>query len=408
MTPATLRIPCVLMRGGTSRGLVFRRADLPEDRALWDPIFLAAIGSPDVRQLDGVGAGDSHTSKVAVVNPAQEPGADMDYLFGEVAITEPRVDYAGNSGNIISALGLYAVEEGWVAAREPETLVRVRNLNTGKIIELSVPVRGGRAEEDGDFVLDGVPGSGPRIDMVMRDPGGAVTGRLLPAGAPTTRLDVPGVGSVEASLVDAGNPAVFVRGDDLGVPVGAAVAAINGDEALLGRLQAVRAAGSVAMGLVARPEQAWSHSPMVPFLALVYPPADYARFDDPARAVRAADVDLCARVISLGKLHKSINVTIATALTAAALVPGTIPHGIAGPACAAGALRTGHPSGVVHTWGSAEDTGAGIRVAFVRLGRTARRIFQGEVLVQPGKLRYLRERIASAAAADRPTRFPAE
>src|SRR5689334_18239215 len=153
------------MRGGTSRGLVFRREHLPADRALWDPIFLSAIGSPDVRQLDGVGAGDSHTSKVAVVNPAQEAGADLDYWFGEVAITEPRVDYAGNSGNIISALGLYAVEEGIVPAVAPETLVRVRNLNTQKIIELSVPVRDGAAEEDGDFAIDGVPGTGPRIDM---------------------------------------------------------------------------------------------------------------------------------------------------------------------------------------------------------------------------------------------------
>src|SRR5277367_3102544 len=131
---ATLRIPCVFMRGGTSRGLVFRKEDLPEDPELRNAIFLAAIGSPDIRQLDGVGAGDSHTSKVAVVSPSTDDGADLDYLFGEVAITEARIDYEGNSGNIISALGLYAVEEGIVAAQSPETLVRVRNLNTGKLI----------------------------------------------------------------------------------------------------------------------------------------------------------------------------------------------------------------------------------------------------------------------------------
>lgn len=386
----TLKIPCVLMRGGTSRGLVFRREHLPEDQALWDPIFLAAIGSPDVRQLDGVGAGDSHTSKVAVVNPAQQPGADLDYWFGEVAITEPRVDYAGNSGNIISALGLYAVEEGLVPATAPETLVRVRNLNTQKIIELSVPVRDGMAEEDGDFAIDGVPGFGPRIDMVMRDPGGSLTGKLLPTGKAAETLQVPGLGPVECSLVDAGNPTVFVNGAAMGVEPTRGVGAINGDEALLERLQRVRSAASVAMGLVARPEDAWTHSPMVPFLVMVWPPQPYARFDDSKQQVAPGDIDLCARVISLGKLHKSINVTVSTALTAATLVPGTLPNQVAGTAAASGRLRIGHPSGIVHTWGQLEQGAEGPHVPFVRMGRTARRIMQGEVLIQPSKLRYLR------------------
>jgi hypothetical protein len=391
----TLKIPCVLMRGGTSRGLVFRREHLPEDRALWDLIFLCAIGSPDVRQLDGVGAGDSHTSKVAVVNPTQAPGADLDYWFGEVAITEPRVDYAGNSGNIIAALGLYAVEEGLVSAVAPETRVRVRNLNTQKIVELSIPVRDGAPEEDGDFAIDGVPGFGPRIDMVMRDPGGSLTGKLLPTGAPRNTLDVPGLGQVETSLVDAGNPAVFVNGASVGVDPTRSVAAVNGDEALLERLQRVRSAASVAMGLVSRPEDAWRHSPMVPFLVMVWPPAAYPRFDDPQRQVAAAETDICARVISLGKLHKSINVTMATALTAATLIPGTLPHAIAGKAAATGQLRTGHPSGAVHTWGTLEQRAEGPHVPFVRMGRTARRIMQGEVLVQPHKLRYLRALLAA-------------
>jgi hypothetical protein len=309
------------------------------------------------------------------------------------------VDYAGNSGNIISALGLYAVEEGLVPAVAPETLVRVRNLNTQKIIELSIPVRDGAPEEDGDFAIDGVPGFGPRIDMVMRDPGGSLTGKLLPTGAPVTVLDVPEIGRLETSLVDAGNPAVFLRGADLGVEAARGVSAINGDEALLERLQRVRSAASAAMGLVERPEQAWAHSPMVPFLVLVWPPAAYERFDDPRRQVRPEEIDLCARVISLGKLHKSINVTVATALTAAALIPGTLPHAIAGGAIVGstvdgGRLRTGHPSGVVHTWGAVEGSGARLHIPFVRMGRTARRIMQGEVLIQPHKLRYLRELLA--------------
>lgn len=393
----TLRIPCVLMRGGTSRGLVFRKEHLPEDPELRDAIFLSALGSPDVRQLDGVGAGDSHTSKVAVVHPATDAEADLDYLFGEVAITEARIDYAGNSGNIIAALGLYAVEEGIVPATEPETLVRVRNLNTGKLIELSVPVQDGRPAEDGDFTLDGVPGYGPRIDMVLRDPGGSLTGKLLPTGRMVDTLDVAGLGKVQASLVDASNPAAFVLGTDLGVTPQHALSTLNQDEPLLARLQAVRSAASAAMGLVRRAEDAWAHSAMVPFLVLVFPPASYARFDDPALQVRPTEIDLCARVISLGKVHKSINVTVSAALTAAALLPGTVAQQALGGDLAGRPLRIGHPSGVVQTWGQVEAAPGGYRVPFVRLGRTARRIFQGEILVQPYKLRYARERLRAAA-----------
>jgi hypothetical protein len=390
----TLRIPCTLMRGGTSRGLVFRREALPADRSLWDLIFLAGIGSPDVRELDGVGAGDSHTSKIAVVNPCADGTADLDYLFGEVAIDEPRVDYAANSGNIIAALGLYAVEEGLVPATAPETVVRVRNLNTDKIAELRIPVKDGRPAEDGDFAIDGVPGYGPRIDMAFPRPEGAVTGRLLPCGAPLSRLDVPGLGPLEVTLLDAANPVALVAGEALGVSPQTPLGDINGDAALLERLQSVRAAASVAMGLVQRPEQAWVYSPMIPFLGLLFPPSGYARFDQPQRSMTPAEMDLCVRVISLGKAHKSLNVTVSVALTAAALLPGTLAHRLSGGVAAlpgsGGALRLGHPSGVVHTWG-ALGPGDPPVVEWVRLGRTARRIFSGEVWIQPYKLRYLRE-----------------
>jgi 2-methylaconitate cis-trans-isomerase PrpF len=393
----TLRIACTLMRGGTSRGLVFRREALPADEALWDLVFLAAIGSPDVRQLDGVGAGDSHTSKVAVINPSAEADADLDYLFGEVAITEPRVDYAGNSGNIISALGLYAVEEGLVPAVAPETLVRVRNLNTGKLTELFVPVADGRPLEDGDFAIDGVPGFGPRIDMRFPRPEGALTGRLLPTGAARTRLQVPGMDPLEVTLLDAANPVVLIPGAALGIRPQTPLAQLNGDAALLERLQAVRSAASVAMGLVQRPEDAWGFSNMVPFPVLLFPPAGYARFDDPAAQVQAADTDLCARVISLGRIHKSINVTVSVAVTAAALTPGTLAHELTDGRAAGGDLRIGHPSGIVHTRGAAgppEPGGAGATeptIAWVRMGRTARRILDGTVYIQPYKLRWLRQ-----------------
>ena len=386
----TLRIPAVLMRGGTSRGLVFREEDLPPDPELRDLVFLAALGSPDVRQLDGVGAGDSHCSKVAVVRPSGRADADVDFLFGEVAIGEPRVDYAGNSGNIIAALGPYALDAGWVAPREPETLVRIHNLNTGKRIELMVPVADGRAAEDGDFRIDGVPGVGPRVEMRFPQPGGAVTGRLLTADGPVSTLDVAGLGAVQASLVDAANPVVFVDGAALGVDPAAPPPALNADSALLERLQAIRSAASVRFGLVERAEDAWAHSPMIPFLVMLFPPAAYPSFSDADRTLAPGDMDLCARVLSLNLVHKSINVTVSVATTAAALVPGSLVHTVSGGAARSGSLRIGHPSGVVHTRGEASGDGEPT-IDWVGLGRTARRIMQGEVLVQPSKLRWLSE-----------------
>lgn len=398
-TPSsTLIVPCTLMRGGTSRGLLFERDALPADRALWDLIFLAALGSPDVRQLDGVGAGDSHTSKIAVVNRSSAAQADVDYLFGEVSITEPRVDYSGNSGNLISAVGLYAVEQRWVAPLEGETTVRVRNVNTDKMTLVRVPVVDGRPAEDGDFVVDGVPGPGPRIDLVFARPEGAVTGSLFPTGAPCEQLSLAELGSVEVSLVDAANPAVLVAGEALGVSAQASVAELNADAALLARVQRLRDAASAAMGLVERERDAWRYSPMIPYPVLLFPPSTYTRFDDATRAVNAADTDLCVRVVSLGRVHKSLNVTMSVAVTAAAWCPGTLAQNMRRQAIPPGVLRLGHPSGVIETLARVRPGGAEPVVEEVALGRSARRILQGELLVQPYKLTHLVQRVAADRA----------
>ncbi len=395
---STLVVPCTLMRGGTSRGVLFERDALPADRALWDLIFLAALGSPDVRQLDGVGAGDSHTSKIAVVGRSTAEQADVDYLFGEVSITEPRVDYSGNSGNLITAVGLYAVEQRWVAPHEGETAVRVRNVNTDKMTLVRVPVVDGRPAEDGDFTVDGVPGAGPRIDLVFTRPEGALTGRLFPTGAPCEPLPLAELGSVDVSLVDAANPAVLVAGEALGVSAQASVSELNADEALLARVQRLRAAASMAMGLVERERDAWRYSPMIPYPVLLFPPSTYARFDDATRAVNAVDTDLCVRVVSLGKVHKSLNVTMSVAVTAAARCPGTIAERVRRQATPPGVLRLGHPSGVIETLARVRLGGAEPVVEEVALGRSARRILQGELLVQPYKLRHLAQRVAADRA----------
>ena len=389
----TLRVPCVLMRGGTSRGLIFRAADLPADQAMRDLIFLAALGSPDIRQLDGVGAGDSHTSKICVVEPGDGRDVDMIFQFGEVSIREARVDYAGNSGNIISALGLYAVEEGWVPARAPETLVRIHNTNTNKRIEVAIPVADGAAALEGEFSIDGVPGTAPRVEMRFPNPGGTLTGRLLPTGNPLHSL--PAGGGLDVTLLDAANPVVLADGAALGVSPRTPVGELNQNGPLLERLESLRAQAAAAMGLVPRPEDAWAFSNMIPFPVLLFPPQAAPRFDDPSVETPAEAVDLLARVISLGMVHKSINVTVSVALTAAALVPGTLAHTLSGGVAAtSGRLRIGHPSGIMQTSGALVAGSPQPEVAWVGLGRTARRIMEGHILVQPHKIRRLQALLA--------------
>ncbi len=261
--------------------------------------------------------------------------------------------------------------------------------------EVRVPVADGRPAEDGDFVIDGVPGVGPRIDLVFPDPEGAVTGRLFPAGAICSQLDVPELGGVEATLIDAANPAVLVAGAAVGATVDTDIRALNADSDFLERMQQLRASASAAMGLVAHPRDAWRFSPMLPFVVLVFPPAGYPRFDEPRGRVHADAVDLCVRVISLGKVHKSINVTMCVAVAAAAACPGTVAERLRRETTTSGRLRIGHPSGVVETRAVVELADDMPAVRSVSLARTARIIMAGELVVPPYKLRYL-ERLRRA------------
>ncbi len=377
------RIRAVFVRGGTSRALVFHRRDLPEDRAAWDPIFLAALGSPDPhgRQLDGLGGGLSSLSKVAVVGPPSRADADVDYTFGQVEVTRPVVDYRGNCGNISAAIGPFAVDEGLVPAREPETLVRIHNTNTGKLIHARVPVREGEAEVRGDFVLPGVAGTGARVVLEFLDPGGAVTGRLLPTGAAAEPLAVPGVGAVRASLVDATNPLIFVRARDLGLEGIEPPDALDADRALMARLEAIRAAAAVRMGLAATPAEATQRSPAVPKIALVAPPRPYRTLA--GEPVVPEAVDLVARVVSMGKVHRAFALTGAMCLAVAARIAGTVVQEAAGGLGGTGDVRIGHPSGVLAVAAEVVPGPAGPAARRVTVYRTARRLMEGFVCV-PG------------------------
>jgi hypothetical protein len=375
------RVRAVFVRGGTSRALVFHARDLPA-REAWDPIFLAALGSPDPhgRQLDGLGGGISSLSKVAVVGPPTRPDADVDYTFGQVEVTRPVVDYRGNCGNISSAIGPFAIDEGLVPAREPETTVRIHNTNTRKLIHARVPVADGAAAVRGEFVLDGVAGTGARIALDFLDPGGAVTGRLLPTGEPRDALAVPGLPALSASLVDATNPMVFVRAKDLGLEGTEAPEDLDGRPGLAERLEAIRAAAAVRMGLARTPEEATRASAAVPKVAVVAPPAAYRTLA--GATVGPEAVDVVARVVSMGKVHRAFALTGAMCLAIAARIPGTVVHEAAAPGEPVADVRIGHPSGVLPVAARVERAADGAaRARTVTVYRTARRLMEGAVLV---------------------------
>ncbi len=370
----------VFMRGGTSKAIVFRARDLPDDRAAWDAIFVAAMGSPDPngRQLDGMGGGISSLSKVCVVGPPSRGDADVDYTFAQVSVDRALVDYAGNCGNMSSAIGPFAVDEGLVPAQaDGEAVVRIHNTNTRKLIVAHFPVRDGRAVVSGGLAIDGVAGTAAPIRLDFCDPDGAKTGRLLPSGNALDVLAVPGLGDVRASLVDAANPCVFVAARDVGMSGTESPAAIERDAGLMQRLEAVRRAASVAMGLAADAETA-GRLVSIPKLAVLAAPVDSTLLS--GRTMAAAEVDVLARMISVGQPHRAVPLTGALCLAVACRVRGSIAHELVRQRDLHAPLRVGHPSGSILVAADVTESDEGYRVPSATVFRTARRLFQGDVL----------------------------
>lgn len=375
------RIRAVFMRGGTSKALVFRAQDLPADRAQRDAIFLAAMGSPDEygRQLDGMGGGLSSLSKVCIVGPPSRADADVDYTFAQIAVGEATVDYGGNCGNMSSAIGPFALEEGLVEAlRDGEAAVRIHNTNTGKIILARFPVADGTLAPDGDFALDGVAGTAAPIKLEFLDPGGARTGMLLPTGSAVDELDVEGIGAIAASCIDAANPCVFVAAESVGKTGTELPDALERDAAFLERMEAIRRAASVRMGL-APDLAAAARLASIPKVAMVCAPREAPTLS--GRTLAAAEADIGIRMISVGQPHRAVPVTGTICLAVAARVPGSIPHRL----CTAdtGPLRIGHASGttVVDAEVTAGPDGQP-EALYGAVFRSARRLFEGNVLAR--------------------------
>lgn len=372
-------IPAVFMRGGSSKGVFFHARDLPGDRSELDRILLSVIGSPDPygRQLDGMGGGISSLSKAVIIGPPSRADCDVDYSFAQVAVDRPVVDWASNCGNLSSAVGPFAVDEGLVGtgergAGDGEALVRIHQVNTAKVIHARFPVVGGKAAVAGDFAIAGVAGTGARIRLDFLDPGGAATGRLLPTGNAADVLDVPGFGSLAVSLVDAANPVAFVAAADLGLAGTESPDAVEARPEVMAALDLIRRQAAVAMAMAGRPEDA---ALSVPKVAVVAAPAAYATLD--GRTVAAAEQDVAVRMISMERAHRAVPLTGAMCLAVAARLPGTVVHGLA--RAGGDEVRVANPSGVLAVGAVVEGGTARSAVVF----RTARRLMQGEVLI-PG------------------------
>ncbi|WP_019203047.1 2-methylaconitate cis-trans isomerase PrpF family protein [Tsukamurella sp. 1534] len=367
-------IPAAFIRGGTSKGLFFEERELPGDPRCRDAFLLSAMGSPDPygRQLDGMGGGLSSLSKAVIVAPSGRAGVDVDYTFAQIAIDRPIVDYSSNCGNLASAVGPFAVDQGVVERPDGAATVRMYNTNTGKTIDAHFEVADGTARVDGDLAIPGVGGAGAPVRLDFLDPGGSRTGRLLPSGAEAERIDTRH-GPIEASLVDAGNPVVFVTAEAAGIRGDETVAELESLPGVLSRLEEVRCRAAVVMGLCATPDGAPFAAPKV---AVVAPPSAYSTLD--GTPVGADAYDLSVRTISSGQVHRAIPVTTALCAAVADALPGTVVARTARDRD--GALRIGSPSGVFATEAEVDDDGRAVRAS---LYRTCRRLMQGSVPLRP-------------------------
>jgi len=380
------KLPAVFARGGTSKGILFHRADLPAERADWESLFLAALGSPDRygRQLNGMGGGLSSLSKVCVIGPASRADADVDYTFAQILVDRALVDFSPLCGNMSSTIGPFALDEGMVGGRGERAAVRIHNTNTSKIIVATFPLEDGMAAVEGDLAIPGVEGTGAPVRLDFLDPGGAITGKLLPTGKVAETLAVPGLGSLEVSMIDASNACVFLQARALGLTGTEMPAEIEANAALMQKLAAIRIAASLAMGVATSEEEA-QRKTAVPFIGFVTAPTE-ARTLAGGR-VEASAADLVARVISNGQPHRALPLGVSMCLAVAARIEGSVVHAVTRkPTGHHDDLRISMPSGVLTVAAEVVREGEGWKAVRGGFYRTQRRLFDGYVYMPAAAL----------------------
>jgi 2-methylaconitate isomerase len=385
-----IKITATYMRGGTSKGVFFKLTDLPlaaqQQGAARDALLLRVIGSPDPyeKQIDGMGAATSSTSKTVILSKSTRPDHDVDYLFGQVSIDKPFVDWSGNCGNLSAAVGPFAISNGLVdASRIPHNgiaTIRIWQANISKTIIAHVPITEGAVQETGDFELDGVTFPAAEVQLEFMDPGAdeeGAGGAMFPTGNLVDDLEVPGVGTFKATMINAGIPTVFINAADVGYTGTELQGAINGDAKALAMFETIRAHGAMRMGLIKSLDEAKTrqHTPKV---AIVAPPKDYV--SSSGKAIAANDVDLLVRALSMGKLHHAMMGTASVAIAVAACVPGTLVNAAAGGG-ARKEVRFGHPSGTLRVGAEAMQPNGEWTVKKAIMSRSARVLMEGFVRV---------------------------
>lgn len=380
MHPEMEMLKCSIVRGGTSKGVFILKNELPKDPEKRDEVICAIYGSPDLRQIDGLGGADVLTSKLAIISPPSRPDADVDYTFGQVSFETKFVDYGGNCGNISAAVGPFAIDEGFVEPVEPVTTVRIHLTNSNNILVAEVPVKNGKACVEGDYSIDGVPGTGAKITLDWSDTAGAITGKLLPTGNAKNVISVDGK-DYEVSLVDAGNPLVFIHANSLGMSGTESPNEIEANKDLMATIEKIRGRAAVIFGLVKTPEAAAIKSPYAPFFAIVSPPADYTSIS--GEKVNAEEIDIVSRLLFMLRMHKTYPVTGTVCTGAAVRVPGSIAWEVLREeAKTRPSVNIGHPGGVIPVESEAEVISGEVKLKRIGVYRTARRIMDGYVYVR--------------------------
>ncbi|MCD8122889.1 MAG: PrpF protein [Clostridiales bacterium] len=373
----------VYMRGGTSKGCMFLKEDLPSDQSEWDSILLQSMGSPDPKQIDGLGGTVSSNNKTVIVWKSDMPGVDVEYLVGQVIVGKEQVDFKSNCGNMTAAVGPFAVEEGLVDIVQPITTVHLFNRNTNKYIDVTVPIDPdtGTFAQDGDCAIAGVDGTAAELKVNFLNPAGAKTGKLLPTGNVKDILDIPGFGKIEATILDVSNPMVLVRAEDIGMKGTELPEEINGNASACEILEKIRGTAACIMGFAKDLEDATSNSPAVPKVGFFTKPMSFT--DISGAEVEAGSMDICARVISVFKCHKAYPLTSASAISVACFLEGSLLYEELGsPEEGRETVRIGHPSGVMTMVPDIEKKDGEITLPGVAVQRTARRIMEGTLYIR--------------------------
>jgi 2-methylaconitate cis-trans-isomerase PrpF len=377
---------CVIMRGGTSKGIYFHENEVPKDPQLRGKIILDVFGSPDVREIDGLGGADVLTSKVCIIGTSNRDDADVDYTFGQVIVDKPIVDYSINCGNLSSAVGPFAIDEGLVKPVEPMTKVRIYNTNTKKVLVATVPVKDGKAVVAGDYHIDGVPGTGAKIELDFAATAGTIKGTLLPTSKVREKIQIDEIGEIEVSIVDAANPTVFAHAEDIGITGTERFPELLSNTEIWRKAELVRGTAAEMLGFVKNRRNSSIENPAAPFAVFIIKPSDYVSYAT-GEVIKAEECDFRGVLWAARQVSKAYAVTGTICTGAAAMTEGTIVNEfLSQKARKAGVVRIGHPSGIIEVQVEVKKEKGEFKLKKATVYRTARRIMEGYVYLKPWTL----------------------